>query len=78
MTDTALPAQRTSAETTVFAIIFAVSFCHFLNDMMQSLLSAIYPMLKQNYGLDFKQMQPRRGLVRIFAGFGNDGSARHG
>ena len=56
MTDTALPAQRTSAETTVFAIIFAVSFCHFLNDMMQSLLAAIYPMLKQNYGLNFKQI----------------------
>ncbi|PSH62828.1 MULTISPECIES: MFS transporter [Phyllobacterium] len=56
MTDTAMPAQRSSAETTVFAIIFAVSFCHFLNDMMQSLLSAIYPMLKQNYGLDFKQI----------------------
>ncbi len=56
MTDTTMPAQRTSAETTVFAIIFAVSFCHLLNDMMQSLLSAIYPMLKQNYGLDFKQI----------------------
>ena len=56
MTDTAMPAQRTSAESTVFAIIFAVSFCHLLNDMMQSLLAAIYPMLKQNYGLDFKQI----------------------
>jgi MFS transporter, FSR family, fosmidomycin resistance protein len=56
MTDTTMPAQRTSAETTVFAIIFAVSFCHLLNDMMQSLLAAIYPMLKQNYGLDFKQI----------------------
>ncbi|MBB3236533.1 MFS transporter [Phyllobacterium endophyticum] len=56
MTDTALPAQRSSAENTVFAIIFAVSFCHFLNDMMQSLLAAIYPMLKENYGLNFKQI----------------------
>ncbi|EJN02420.1 MFS transporter [Phyllobacterium sp. YR531] len=56
MTDTAMPAQRSSAETTVFAIIFAVSFCHLLNDMMQSLLAAIYPMLKENYGLNFKQI----------------------
>ena len=56
MTDTAMPAQRTTAETTVFAIIFAVSFCHLLNDMMQSLLAAIYPMLKENYGLNFKQI----------------------
>ncbi len=56
MTDTSLPLQRSSAETTAFAIIFAVSFCHLLNDMMQSMLSAIYPMLKTNYGLDFKQI----------------------
>lgn len=41
---------------TAFGIIFAVSFCHLLNDMMQSMLSAIYPMLKTNYGLDFKQI----------------------
>jgi MFS family permease len=34
----------------------AVSFCHMLNDIMQSLLSAIYPMLKENYGLDFWQI----------------------
>jgi len=56
MTDTSLPAQRSSAEITAFGIIFAVSFCHLLNDMMQSMLSAIYPMLKTNYGLDFKQI----------------------
>ncbi len=56
MTDTSLPAQRSSAEITAFGIIFAVSFCHLLNDTMQSMLSAIYPMLKTNYGLDFKQI----------------------
>jgi FSR family fosmidomycin resistance protein-like MFS transporter len=56
MTDTSLPSQRSSAEITAFGIIFAVSFCHLLNDMMQSMLSAIYPMLKTNYGLDFKQI----------------------
>lgn len=41
---------------TVFAIIAAVSFCHLLNDMMQSMLVAIYPMLKANYGLSFGQI----------------------
>ncbi len=56
MSETILPAQRFSAEKTVFAIIFAVSFCHLLNDMMQSLVAAIYPMLKENYGLNFKQI----------------------
>ena len=31
-------------------------FCHLLNDMMQALTPAMYPMLKQNYGLDFTQI----------------------
>ena len=41
---------------TVYAVILAVSFCHFLNDVMQSLLSALYPMLKAEYGLAFWQI----------------------
>ena len=45
-----------SANQTVFAILAALSFCHFLNDMMQSLLPAIYPMLKTNYALSFTQV----------------------
>lgn len=45
-----------SSENTVVAIILATSAGHFLNDMMQSLLPAIYPMLKANYNLDFWQI----------------------
>jgi MFS transporter, FSR family, fosmidomycin resistance protein len=41
---------------TAFAVLAAISVCHLLNDMMQSLLPAIYPMLKSNYGLDFGQI----------------------
>lgn len=48
--------RHVSTETTVFAILGAISFCHMLNDMMQSLLTAIYPMLKTNYGLGFSQI----------------------
>jgi FSR family fosmidomycin resistance protein-like MFS transporter len=44
------------AATTTFSILAAISFCHLLNDMMQSLLPAIYPILKDNYGLDFGQI----------------------
>jgi len=44
------------AGQTAFAILAAISFCHLLNDMMQSLLPAIYPILKGNYGLDFGQI----------------------
>ncbi|MBC8717785.1 MFS transporter [Ochrobactrum sp. Marseille-Q0166] len=45
-----------SANNTVLAIILATSMGHFLNDMMQSLLPAIYPMLKDNYSLSFWQI----------------------
>lgn len=41
---------------TAFAVLGAISVCHLLNDMMQSLLPAIYPMLKSNYGLSFAQI----------------------
>ena len=41
---------------TAYTVLAAISLCHFLNDMMQSLLPAIYPILKENYGLDFGQV----------------------
>lgn len=56
MTDTPAVAARSHAETTAFLVIAAVSLCHLINDVMQSLLAAIYPMLKRDYGLDFWQI----------------------
>ncbi len=41
---------------TAFSVLAAISFCHLLNDMMQSLLPAIYPILRDNYALDFAQI----------------------
>lgn len=46
---------RVAGKTTL-SIIVAVSVCHMINDVMQSLLSAIYPILKENYGLDYIQI----------------------
>jgi FSR family fosmidomycin resistance protein-like MFS transporter len=46
----------TPAEKTAFAILITISVCHLLNDMMQTLLSAIYPLLQSNYGLSFAQI----------------------
>jgi FSR family fosmidomycin resistance protein-like MFS transporter len=37
-------------------VLAVISFCHLLNDMMQSLLPAIYPILRDNYGLTFGQI----------------------
>lgn len=52
-----VPAEaKISAEATVLPIILAVSFCHMINDIMQSMISAIYPMLKTDYQLDFWQI----------------------
>ncbi len=59
MTDTiaaSQPARPQAAQNTVLAIILAVSFCHMINDIMQSLLAAIYPMLKTDFHLDFWQI----------------------
>src|SRR6185503_2681023 len=44
-----------------FSIILALSFSHFLNDMIQSLVPALYPMLKGSYGLSFAQI----GLITL-------------
>jgi MFS transporter, FSR family, fosmidomycin resistance protein len=53
-TATLSPAQ--TAGRTTFSILAAISFCHLLNDMMQSLLPALYPMLKSSYALSFGQI----------------------
>ena len=53
-------AARNSAGT-VLSILGAVSFCHFLNDMIQSLLPAIYPLLREKYLLDYGQI----GLITL-------------
>ncbi len=47
--------------TTTFAILISLSLCHFLNDMNQSLVPAIYPILKETYRLDFGQI----GLITL-------------
>jgi len=50
------PADSHAVDHTAYTVLAAISLCHLLNDMMQSLLPAIYPMLKANYGLDFGQI----------------------
>jgi len=47
--------------STTFAILVSLSICHLLNDMNQSLVPAIYPILKDSYQLDFGQI----GLITL-------------
>ncbi|WP_252913945.1 MFS transporter [Aliihoeflea aestuarii] len=79
MTDTTAQPVRIPVETTTFTVIFAVSFCHMLNDVMQSLLAALYPMLKDDYGLAFWQIglltmafQVTASLLQPLVGFYTD------
>src|SRR5271154_1225686 len=51
----------TAPQNTVLAILFALSFSHLLNDTMQSLLPAIYPLLKMSFHLSFAQV----GLITL-------------
>lgn len=43
-------------EKTAFTILVMISVCHLLNDMMQTMLSAMYPLLQSSYGLSFAQI----------------------
>jgi FSR family fosmidomycin resistance protein-like MFS transporter len=58
---TTSPEQDALAERTVLGVLLALSFCHLLNDMMQTLLVAIYPLLKSSLSLDFGQI----GLITL-------------
>ena len=50
------PAPSPAADRTAFTILAGISFCHLLNDMVQSLLPALYPILKDTFHLDFGQI----------------------
>ncbi len=55
--------QGTSSvqQITAYSILFSISFSHFLNDMLQSLIPAIYPILKNDFHLSFAQV----GLIQL-------------
>ncbi|MDE8348129.1 MAG: MFS transporter [Acidocella sp.] len=49
-------AAPVKAGRTVAPVLGAISFCHLLNDMMQSLLPAVYPILKGGFNLNFGEI----------------------
>ena len=67
------------AETTAFAVLIGLSVSHLLNDTIQSLLPAIYPLIKQSFSLDYGQIglitftfQLTASLLQPFVGFYTD------
>jgi MFS transporter, FSR family, fosmidomycin resistance protein len=54
--ETKRSAAVSAAQGTAVAVLAAISVCHMLNDVIQSLIMAIYPMLKENLALNFHQI----------------------
>ncbi|WP_298111043.1 MFS transporter [Bradyrhizobium sp.] len=59
--DDASPALKASAAGPAYIVLAGISFSHFLNDTMQSLIASVYPILKDSYALDFAQI----GLITL-------------
>jgi MFS transporter, FSR family, fosmidomycin resistance protein len=53
--------NRTIVENTVFTVLIAISVSHLLNDTIQSVIPAIYPILKNSFHLSFTQI----GLITL-------------
>ncbi|HEY1054266.1 MAG TPA: MFS transporter, partial [Emticicia sp.] len=49
------------AQQTVYTVLYSISFAHLLNDMIQAVIPAIYPLIKESFHLDFSQI----GLVTL-------------
>jgi MFS transporter, FSR family, fosmidomycin resistance protein len=74
----AVPIQSRSTNA-VFPVLWAASFCHLLNDMLQSLLPAVYPILQGGFDLSFAQVgfltfayQLTASLFQPFIGYYTD------
>jgi MFS transporter, FSR family, fosmidomycin resistance protein len=53
--------QAVKAAGPAYVVLAGISFSHFLNDTMQSLIASVYPILKQAYALDYTQI----GLITL-------------
>ncbi|MFQ3174906.1 MAG: FSR family fosmidomycin resistance protein-like MFS transporter [Flavobacterium sp.] len=66
-------------QKTVYSILFSIAFAHLLNDLMQSVIPSSYPILKDNFHLNFTQIglitlvyQLTASLLQPFIGFYTD------
>ncbi len=46
----------TITEGTAYSILLIISLSHFLNDLIQSIIPAIYPIIKEQFGFTFSQI----------------------
>jgi FSR family fosmidomycin resistance protein-like MFS transporter len=71
------------AQRTVFSILFTISFAHLLNDMLQSVVPSVYPLIKSRFHLTFSQIglitltyQLTASILQPFVGFYTDKKPR--
>ncbi len=48
--------HRATKHHTAYSVLLAIGFAHLLNDMMQSVIPAVYPLLKEKFGFTFAQI----------------------
>ncbi len=53
---TIIPEPKKLVQHTVYSILFTISLAHFINDMLQSVIPSIYPLIKQRFSLNFTQI----------------------
>ena len=58
---TAIAEPTRIPSSTVYSVLFAVSACHLMNDTLQAVMLAMYPMMKDSYALTFGQI----GLITL-------------
>ncbi|HVW97710.1 MAG TPA: MFS transporter [Mucilaginibacter sp.] len=82
MESTTSPAEQL-VQKTIFSVLIAISISHFLNDMIQSIITSVYPLLKQHFKLSFTQIglitftfQITASLLQPFVGFFTDRKPR--
>ena len=54
--ETAAPDNGLTAQAAAIPVLISLSFCHLLNDLIQSLIPALYPLFKQEFNLNFAQI----------------------
>jgi FSR family fosmidomycin resistance protein-like MFS transporter len=71
--------HREIVQKTVYSILFSIAFAHLLNDLMQAVIPAAYPILKEKYNLSFTQVglitfsyQMAASILQPFVGFYTD------
>lgn len=71
--------SKVITQKTIYTILFTISFAHLLNDMMQSVIPAVYPIIKEKFNFSFTQIgiitltfQFASSVLQPFIGFYTD------